>query len=435
MQNLEWLLELFLFEFLEFMKKVILRMFSMLLSFFARFYLNKTNPTVIGITGSVGKTSCRTIVSWVLKQFVLDKVVYTSPKNYNSEIGLPLSIFQIEDYTPNMISLVKVFIKIILLSLFTKPPYNIIVLEYWIDHPGDMNYLLKIVKPDISIFTKLDLIHLENFDSLVNIWEEKFKLLKNTKSLVYLNSMDDYCLRNHNEIWVEKRFFCSDHIQYRNYSFHEEKWHLIAEFKYENKNIKTNLLWEENASYITLWFDLLDYVTESNYRKLDEYFVFFEMQPGRFNIFNGINSSILIDSSYNAWPTSMKKMIENTINIREKAFPKYKLAAVIWDMRELWESSNKSHLELKDYLKDFDLVITVGPETKKYLWYKDAFFSSKEAWSELKKHLKKSKDKYIVLFKWSQNTIFVEEALKHVLDNKWDIKKLVRQEKYWLKRK
>jgi UDP-N-acetylmuramyl pentapeptide synthase len=42
--------------------------------------------------------------------------------------------------------------------------YDIIILEYGIDHPSDMDFLLKIAKPNISIFTKLDLIHLSNFN-------------------------------------------------------------------------------------------------------------------------------------------------------------------------------------------------------------------------------------------------------------------------------
>jgi hypothetical protein len=75
-------------------------------------------------------------------------------------------------------------------------------------------------------------------------------------------------------------------------------------------------------------------------------------------------------------------------------------------------------------------------ETKKYFWNDvKNFINSKKAWIFLKNILEKTSDKYIILFKWSQNTIYVEEALKQVLLNTSDVDKLVRQDNFWLEKK
>lgn len=420
------------------MKNKILKIINIILVFCSRIYLKKKRIKSIGITWSVWKTSSRVIISEVLKKFLENRVVYTSPKNFNSELGLIFSIYEIEKYTPSILGFLKVIINIIIKTFISKPSYDVIVLEYGIDHPWDMDFLLNIIKPDISIFTKLDAIHLENFDSIEAIWDEKFNLMKKTKDLTYLNFKDDYCRKKHDIVFAEKRFYNWKDIEVLNYSLEQSKKDnkVLASFEITNKKIKTNLLGEENANYISIWFDILDYITTWNYKREKEYYINFELQSGRFSIYPWINNSILIDSSYNAWPASMEKMINNTLELKNKIFSNYKVWLVLWDMRELWEEeTKKAHEWLKKYIKKADLVYTIWKEMKKYLAEEKSFLSSREAWKDLKKFLKEYKDKYLILFKGSQNTIFIEEALKEIILNKKDKKKLVRQDDYWLEKK
>jgi UDP-N-acetylmuramyl pentapeptide synthase len=104
-------------------------------------------------------------------------------------------------------------------------------------------------------------------------------------------------------------------------------------------------------------------------------------------------------------------------------------------MRELWNFSYDKHKEIFDILRDKWEIITIWDETKKaFKWIKN-FKNSKRLGFYLKDFLTKSSDKYIILFKWSQNTIFLEEAIKEILKNKEDIKHLPRQENYWIKKK
>ncbi|MEI7558133.1 MAG: hypothetical protein WCJ45_04885 [bacterium] len=95
------------------MKKKILWWYYKLLGRLAHEYIEKHNPKVIGINGSVGKTSCRMIVYQTLQQFITNKKIYTSPKNFNGELGLSLSIFQIEKREPNILYVIMTLIKLI----------------------------------------------------------------------------------------------------------------------------------------------------------------------------------------------------------------------------------------------------------------------------------------------------------------------------------
>jgi len=420
------------------MKQKTLKILQKLLGLLAKIYIKKTNPMVIWITGSVWKTSCRVIIEQTLKQLLKNKNIYSSPKNFNSELWIIFSIFEIETYSPWFYNLLAVSIKILFKTIFNKSNYNILLLEYWIDHPDDMGFLISIVIPDISIFTKLDSIHEENFKDIKAIWDEKFKLMKITKKIAYLNFQDEYCRNNYYWVLGEKKLYNKNDFKIKDFKLikndNTDNWKINSCFTFNNTNITSNILWEENANYISIWIDVLKIIDpkidiETNI-KLN-----YKLQSGRFSILQWINNSLLVDSSYNAWPESMKKMIENTLFLRDNIFPNYKMAAILWDMRELWKNTDELHKKLEIIIKDFDIIYTVWKEMKKNLNKENSFLSSKEAWLNLKYFLNKSKDKYIILFKWSQNTIFIEESLKQVLLNKEDTNKLVRQSSYWMKQK
>jgi UDP-N-acetylmuramoyl-tripeptide--D-alanyl-D-alanine ligase len=316
--------------------------------------------------------------------------------------------------------------------------YDIIILEYWIDHPNDMDFLLSIAKPNISIFTKLDLIHLSQFTSPEQIWEEKFKLMHATKEKVYLNYLDDFCRDNFDKIKQDKSYYSWSDIKIQNYTYKLDKnGEILSCFTYNNTKILTNLLWEENLEYIALSLDIIKQISK-NIEIDNETYIDITLQNGRFNIVKWINDSILIDSTYNSWPESMKIMIKNTFTLKETLFKDYKIWFVLWDMREIWDKTELHHSTMWNNIKYADFVFTVWESMKKYFnydWNTQKYLSSRILWNDLKKILETTTDKYIILFKWSQNTIFTEEALKQVLKNKRDEKILVRQDDYWLKTK
>lgn len=412
------------------MKQKILKFLYKVLAFFTRIYLKRTKTEIIWITWSVGKTSCRMIVYWTLKKFLFDKKIYTSPKNYNSEIWLVCSIFQIEDYKTDFLYIISLVLKIFFKSIFSWKKYDIFVLEYWVDKPKDMDFLLSIAKPDIAVFTKLDFIHVANFRNQSEIWTEKAKLLDWAKKMIFLNKQDDFQRELFEKIAKEKYFYNEKELDF-DYKKEDEK--IYSLLKYSWRKIQSNLLWNENLVYLELSLKILEkfwFIFKEEFVKIN-----FDLQSWRFSIFSWKNNSILIDSTYNSGPESMKSMIHNSFELRKKLFPEYENLFVLGDMREIWEKSDEKHKELFDFVSKYWQVFSVWKETWKNFWkHLWNFKYSSQAWKILFDFLEKNKDKkYLILFKWSQNTIFLEEALKEVLKNKSDEKFLVRQEKYWKK--
>lgn len=420
------------------MKQKLLNIIYKFLKFCAKRYIKKHDPEIIGVTGSVGKTSARMIITQVLDQFLPEQRVSTSPKNFNSELGLVFSIFEITEYTPSIWSLLKNIWTILNKLIFGRSPYDILVLEYGIDTPGDMEYLTSIVTPDYGVFTKLDYVHCAFFDSKEHIGKEKKILLEKTKKKTYLGNNDEYLEGLFSELDWEKQMF----PKIKDVYFKEKLKELKSQFVFNDTKIESNILGVENLEYIALACQIfIDMWYELN---LDTYHFQIQQQPGRFGILEWIKGNILIDSTYNAAPASMKKMVENTFDIRNEVFPDYKVFLVLWDMRELWETSPSKHLELNDTVIHADAIYCIWEEisplhqaleVQSFEWEFEIFRKSKDAWITLKKYLESTNDKHIILFKWSQNTIFTEEALKEVLENKEDENKLVRQSTDWMKKK
>ncbi len=114
-------------------------------------------------------------------------------------------------------------------------------------------------------------------------------------------------------------------------------------------------------------------------------------------------------------------------------FPSPRIA-ILGDMRELGQSSSISHRQIyQKALKTSDIIISVGPQTKKYFGPKVKKFLF---WWQTTDYLQKNlPPKSTLLVKGSQNTIYLEELIKSLLQNPSDSAKLCRQSPYWLKTK
>lgn len=445
-------------------KLLLLNNYYIILRFFAKIYLKKHKPFVIWNTWSVWKTSSRIVVTEVIKNLLKDKTIYTSPKNFNWEFWMILSIFCIEKSSPTVLSLLSILFEIIYKSLFWKKLYDIVFLEYWIDHPWEMDFLLSIVKPNISFLTKIDKVHSLQFSSPDIIAKEKFKLIYNTKETVFLNIDDSYSLSAIPKIDIDLFIFSSSwefdekcSIKYENYEV-VNKWLLRTKFDLtinDNKKlfIDTNLVWKENLSYIWIWVIVADIL----YYKIKEDSIFnifdsnlildINLLPWRNSFFRWIENSIILDSSYNSSPESLKLMINNVLNLRNSYFTNYKLILCLWEMRELWEFSEQEHRKIAWYIsQSADQVLLIWESMVKYtydelikIWADlnsiKLYDSSIKLWVYLREFLIDSSFKYLILFKWSQNTIFLEEWIKGILLDKNDEEKLCRQQDRWLKKK
>ena len=132
----------------------------------AAFYRNSLDIKVVWITGSVGKTSTKETIASVLSQKYR---VLKTEGNYNNEIGLPLTVFQI------------------------RPEHQVAVLEMGIDHFGEMHRLASVSQPDICVITNIGLAHMENLGSRDGILKAKTEVFDHLKpdATVILNGDDD----------------------------------------------------------------------------------------------------------------------------------------------------------------------------------------------------------------------------------------------------
>src|SRR3989339_138882 len=100
---------------------------------------------IIGITGSVGKTSAKLAVAAILSP---DFQVRSSPKNYNTETGVPLTIINAKNPGRSVFGWLTVFIRGLLLIIKRDVKYpHVLILEMAADHPGGLGFLVKLAPP------------------------------------------------------------------------------------------------------------------------------------------------------------------------------------------------------------------------------------------------------------------------------------------------
>ena len=155
----------------------------------AQLILFRHKPFIIAITGSVGKTSAKEAVYSVLKNRFS---VRRNRKNYNNEIGVPLTIIDAETGGRSIFAWFKIFAKGITGVFYAKNYPKVLVLEMGADKPGDIKYLTSIVQPHIAVITAIGYSHLEFFHSLKNIIREKSSILADLdkNDLAVLNNDD-----------------------------------------------------------------------------------------------------------------------------------------------------------------------------------------------------------------------------------------------------
>lgn len=339
-------------------ERVMLReMAQRILRFMARATLMKYRPIVVGVTGSVGKTTTKEAIAAVLS---VKYRVGSGSKNYNNEIGLPLAI--LGDVSPgrSILSWLSLGRKWVV-SMISRSVYpEVVVLEMGVDRPGDMDYLLSIAKPDVGVVTGISASHAEYFGSLGNIAKEKGKLIRSvSKDGFALANADDSRTLAMLERTVATKigygFSQNATLRALHPSVNRESGEgMRFKLDYQGKIIPIRLkhVVARHHVYAILAAFGVASALKVNLLEAAKVVEDFHAPKGRMTILPGKNGSLLLDDTYNASPISVSAALETLGEIAC-----LRKIVVLGDMLELGPLEESGHRDLAVDIRSAGVVI------------------------------------------------------------------------------
>ncbi len=254
---------------------------------FATYYRNLFHFPVIGITGSNGKTIVKEWLNFLLSP---DYNIIRSPKSYNSQVGVPLSVIAINE------------------------KHNLGIFEAGISTVNEMVKLEKIIKPNIGVLTSIGSAHDEGFENLVQKIDEKLLLFKDCPIIIYQkNEVVDSCLSQFvAEYMLHPRKLFSWSFTDQNADVFIEKRehrndHTFIQYQYKNETFNLEIPFNDSASVenaISCLLVLLNfnYDQETIQNRIE---MLYPVRM-RLEVKNGINNCSIIDDSYSSDFQSLK---------------------------------------------------------------------------------------------------------------------------------
>jgi len=428
------------------MKNFFLAILRVCLKALAKMTIVRYEPAIIGITGSVGKTSTKEAIRAVVAH---ERTVRATLKNFNNELGLPLTILGNWDSAGGALFWLKV-IFVSLKNLFIRNASypEVLVLEYGVDRPGDMKYLLEIARPHISIFTAMGTIpvHVEFFADPESVFREKVKIVSqlSVTGFVVLNADDELVLSAHSDTRAHIiTFGFSEKSEMRVISFSNR-----LDDTFQGTSLKLvhggsvvpihiPYVFGRAQGYAISAAAAVGVIFGMNLVSIVDALASYNSPNGRMRIISGVKETTLIDDTYNASPVAMKDAVDALKSISAK-----RKVAVLADMLEIGKYTLVAHETLgKHVAKTADILVTVGIRGK---FIAEAairagmqkksvniFMSVCEAGKFLQKKITKGD---VILIKGSQGTR-MEKIVKELMAEPRDAERLlVRQSEYWLAR-
>lgn len=334
----------------------------------ARRLIAARRPEIIGISGSVGKTTSKEAIAAVLSARFAVRATY---KNYNNEIGLPLTVIGADTPGRSLSGWLAVLRQAKRLAEDKQAAYpEMLVLEMGIDRPGDMDALLAIARPSRAVLTRLGTAHLEFFPSLAALYSEKLKIAQGLLP-------DGICIYNYEDEAL--RGAVADlPCQTIGYGFSRQ-----AEVAAENISIRFGA---EPGSSFKLVYDgsavpvfipglvsrpgilaalagaAVGFSYGLNAIEIAGALAQFSVPAGRMRVLSGINQSLIIDDTYNSSPEAAEESLRTLAEIPRDTYAAS--WAVLGDMRELGAESERAHRSIGARVAELgiDRLVTVGAE-------------------------------------------------------------------------
>lgn len=393
--------------------------------------MRRSGVKVIGVTGSIGKTTCKEAIAHVLRgQFR----VLSSVKSYNTEFGLPLTILELTSEFSSVIGWAKNLILAVWKGIFARADYDILILEMGVDKPGDMDQLVGVIgNLDVGVFTGVHPVHMADgqFTDMNAIFQEKAKLAKAVKGdgAMLLNYDDEKCRGLGLEMNKQKMspkvimYGAGEVAKLRTDEIQSGREGLTFEVKYGgvSEQMHAPILGKQHISSLLPAIGcglFLGMYMRDIAKRLET----FQLPPGRLSAIDGINGSLIIDSSYNASPDAVRAAVNTLCELANEEEGHRKIF-IFGNMNELGEISEREHRNMASFLSGkIDILVTVGDmaklcalEIEKHHAQSMEILSFNDAMAAAEYLKPKLQNGDIVLVKGSQNKVRLERAVKALM--------------------
>lgn len=302
----------------------------------ARYHRRQLGTTIVGVTGTNGKTTTKELMAAVLKRRY--HILYTQG-NLNNHIGVPLTLLQLTS------------------------SHEMAIVEMGANHPGDIKELVDIAEPDYGVITNVGMAHLQGFGSFEGVIRTKGELydyIRTTeKRTIFLNDNNEHLKAiadglaavrygrpsGADALFVEGEVIaCDPYLRFRWKGgfddWHEVSTHIVGSYNIDNALCAATVGRYFGVSVEDVSAALAEYIPTNNRSQLTE-----------------TEYNTLIVDAYNANPTSMRAALDNFVCM--EVSPKM---VILGDMKELGEATAEAHQTVADRLAEcgFEQVWLVG---------------------------------------------------------------------------
>ena len=302
---------------------------------------------IISITGSCGKTSLKELTGKCLNK--ISQTTY-SPRSFNNKFGVPLSLFNLKEND------------------------DFGIFEIGMDKKGEIDYLSKIINPDVGVITNISYAHIKNFKNINQIALAKSEIIKNIKKEGYLIlNKDDKFYNFHKKIALKRNLKIlsfslknkSATINLDSISKNKSKYKISININKKKKYFYFNSLFENDLKNLLATITIISIYKDVH--KLDkDIFYDYKAINGRGDLVKVRlfkKNFYLVDESYNSNPLSLKSALKNFDMIKINNAKKH---LILGDMLELGKYSKKLHTEIGKSINQTSLknVNVIGKHVK-----------------------------------------------------------------------